>query len=62
MRYTVRDPLLGAGVTLELEVLALAATEGLVVRAEISGGTEPVEFFWAYGGANGVRGKRDGDI
>lgn len=62
MRYTVRDPLLGAGATLELEVLALAATEGLVVRAEISGGAEPVAFFWAYGGANGVRGKRDGDI
>ena len=62
MRYTVRDPLLGAGAALELEVLALNTTEGVVVRAEISGVTAPVELIWAYGGANGQRGKRDGDI
>ena len=62
MRYTVRDPLLGADGKIELEVLALAATEGLVVRAEISGSPGGAELFWAYGGADGMRGKRDGDI
>ena len=41
MRYTVRDPLLGEGAVLELEVLALNTTEGVVVRAEVSGATVP---------------------
>jgi hypothetical protein len=62
MRYTVRDPLLGGGAALELEVLAFNTTEGVVVRAELTGGTTPLELIWAYGGVNGQRGKRDGDI
>jgi hypothetical protein len=37
-------------------------TEGLVLRAELRGTTVPVELFWAYGGASGERGRRDGDI
>ena len=62
MLYEVRDPLLGAAGVLNVTVLALADTEGLVVRAELSGAAAPVELVWAYGGVNGQRGTRDGDI
>ena len=62
MLYEVRDPLLGAGGVLNVTVLALFDSEGLVVRAELAGATAPVELVWAYGGVNGQRGTRDGDI
>ncbi len=61
MIYEVRDPLLGSG-SLTLEVLALAATDGLVVRATPTDVPTGVELCWAFGGANGQKGKRDGDI
>ena len=77
MLYEIRDPLLGAGGMIRLTVVALAATEGLVIRIEyVAGGAEsgrpapaapaataaPLELVWAYGGVNGQRGRRDGDI
>lgn len=58
--YTMHDPLLGAG-ELNLIVLPLSETKGFVVRAELRG-SAPVDLIWAYGGANGARGSRDGDI
>ena len=61
MVYEIRDPLLGAG-ALQLTVLALSRTEGLIARAVLSGTNEPVDLVWAYGGASGERGSRDGDI
>ena len=57
--YHISDPLLGDG-ELDLTVLPLAATKGLIVRAELRGAA--ADLIWAYGGANGVRGSRDGDI
>jgi hypothetical protein len=57
--YAVRDPLLGDG-ELDLTVLPLSATKGFIVRAELHGSS--VDLIWAYGGANGMRGSRDGDI
>jgi Domain of unknown function (DUF4450) len=59
--YEIRDPLLGEG-ELNLTVLPLSETKGFIARAELSGVKNPVEIFFAYGGANGVRGSRDGDI
>jgi len=61
MLYEIRDPLLGAG-ELSLAVLAMSPTEGLVLRAELKGTETPVELVWAFGGASGERGRRDGDI
>jgi hypothetical protein len=58
--YEISDPLLGTA-TLKLAVLALAGTQGLVARAELDGGP-PVTLVWAYGGADGAKGQRDGDI
>ena len=64
MLYEIRDPLLGAEGVLRLTVLAYEGTEGLIVRAEAEPGREapPLELVWAYGGVNGQRGSRDGDI
>ena len=61
MIYEITDSLLDAG-KLEVRVLALAKTEGLIVRAELLGTANAVELFWAYGGVTGERGRRDGDI
>ena len=59
--YAVRDPRLGAGV-LRLEVLAFHDSEGLIVRATGEGLSAGVLLRWAFGGINGERGARDGDI
>ena len=70
--YEIRDPSLGGDeVTLKLAVLAYVETEGLIVRATLDSKsvnsaaaavTTPIELVWAYGGVNGQRGRRDGDI
>jgi hypothetical protein len=77
--YGIRDPLLGDG-ELRLAVLSLAATKGLVIRAELSEGRVSrapdqfrqigdsqssslrIELIYAFGGANGMKGRRGGDI
>ncbi|HYP15664.1 MAG TPA: DUF4450 domain-containing protein, partial [Opitutus sp.] len=59
--YQIRDPLLGDG-TLKLAVTALAETEALILRAEVENAPADLEFAWAFGGVNGERGRRDGDI
>jgi len=62
MVYEVRDPLLGASGVVRLSVLALHTSEGLIARIEASALPSGVELLWAYGGVNGQRGQRDGDI
>ncbi|MGA2327590.1 MAG: DUF4450 domain-containing protein [Bryobacteraceae bacterium] len=62
MLYEIRDPLLGAGAVLHLHAIALHQTDGLIVRIEAHGLTAPVELIAAYGGLDGRRGARDGDI
>ena len=61
MIYEISDKLPGPGV-LHLTVLATNETEGLIVRAELKNFTGTVELITAFGGANGVRGRRNGDI
>jgi len=61
MRYRVRDPLLD-GRTLELLVAPQAADRAFIVRVHLLGDGRPVEFFFAFGGLNGMRGRRGGDI
>lgn len=60
MVYEIRDPLLGTG-ELQLAVLATRTDEGLVVRGEYAGTVAP-ELLVAFGGVNGLKGRRDGDI
>jgi hypothetical protein len=61
MRYEIRDPWLGAAV-LQLAVLTLSETRGIIMQAEGRGVTSPVTLVWAFGGVNGMRGRRGGDI
>ncbi|WP_179954369.1 DUF4450 domain-containing protein [Oleiharenicola lentus] len=61
MLYTIRDPLLGDG-TLHVAAYATVATEALILRAEAVDVPAGLELIWAYGGVNGQRGRRDGDI
>ena len=58
--YEVKDPRLG-GAVLRVAALVLEQYPGFIVRTELSGGPA-AEIIWAYGGANGDRGSRDGDI
>lgn len=60
--YEIRDPLLGPDGVLRLAALAYHQTEGLIVRIEATALAPDLELVWAYGGVNGQRGKRDGDI
>jgi len=60
--YEIRDPLLGPAGVLKLTALACHQTEGLIVRLEAAGLAPGLELVWAYGGVNGQRGSRDGDI
>ena len=57
--YEIHDPLLGEG-ELDLTVLPLAYHKGVIALAELHGAA--ADLIWAYGGANGMRGARDGDI
>lgn len=61
MVYEIMDPLLGRG-KLVLTAIGMNEAEGLVVRAEFQGIGSQVDLIWAYGGANGDRGRRSGDI
>ncbi|NIJ21060.1 hypothetical protein FHS95_002752 [Sphingomonas naasensis] len=61
LRYEIRDPRLGEGV-LRITVLAYRDIEGMVLQAETTHDAGGTRLRWAYGGVNGQRGKRDGDI
>jgi len=62
LNYEIRDALFGEG-ELRVSALPMHKKKGLVVRVEFVGSaTQPVELVWAFGGANGMRGRRGGDI
>jgi hypothetical protein len=61
MRYEIRDRLLGGG-TIRLTVAAMDATEGLLVHVEMTDAASACELICAYGGVNGERGARNGDV
>lgn len=60
--YTLEDPALGPGARLELEALAYGRTNGLIVRVRGERLLAGTDLLVAYGGGNGQRGARDGDI
>jgi hypothetical protein len=61
MLYEVKDPLLGTG-TLKIAVLALADTEGMIIKTQFVNGTSKAALCWVFGGASGKKFSRDGDI
>jgi hypothetical protein len=62
LRHEITDPALGPDGALVVDSIPCAEAEGLIVRVESRGLTAPLILGWAYGGASGERGKRDGDI
>jgi hypothetical protein len=58
MIYDIKDPSLENG-SISLTAIPLALKEGLIVRIESS---TPVTLLWAFGGANGDPGRRNGDM
>jgi hypothetical protein len=60
--YEIRDPLLGPTGVLRVAAIAYFQTEGLGLRVTAENVAAGVELIWAYGGVNGQRGRRDGDI
>jgi hypothetical protein len=59
--YEISDPAF-AGRTLRVAALVLPTGQGLIVQVALAGSGAPLELFWGYGGMNGDRGSRDGDI
>lgn len=62
MIYDIEDALLTDGRKLQVKVVPLSDRKGFIVRADLSPTWMPVELVWAFGGANGMRGARGGDI
>jgi hypothetical protein len=60
MHYAIRDPLLGSG-ELRLAVLVIRDHQGVIVRSEAVG-IDGIELLLAFGGVDGWRGRRNGDI
>ncbi len=61
MVYEIQDSMLGSR-ELQLTVLPLSGARGLIVRAQLNSAGMPAELVWAFGGANGMKGSRNGDI
>ena len=61
MRYTISDELLGEG-TLELELLALADADGMILKMTAADMPEDTRLFWAFGGASDKCFSRGGDL
>lgn len=59
--YDITDPALKTG-RIRLCVLAYDHTDGVIVRVAARDVAPGAELIWAYGGASGERGARDGDI
>ena len=62
MIYQIRDSLLTPSGKLILTILPLTNAKGAVVQAVLDGCETKVRLVLAFGGANGIRGKRGGDI
>ena len=61
MLYEIKDPILGNG-SMQITVLALADTEGMIVKTQFTNVTTKAALCWVFGGASGKKFSRDGDI
>ncbi|HEY8689600.1 MAG TPA: DUF4450 domain-containing protein [Chitinophagaceae bacterium] len=61
MLYEIRDSLLGKGV-MKITILALADSEGMIIKTEFTNVPSNIELLWVYGGASGKKFSRDGDV
>ncbi len=61
MLYEVKDPLLGNG-SMQIAVLALADTEGMIIKTQFVNVSSQSSVVLGIGGASGKKFSRDGDI
>ncbi|UKT65200.1 DUF4450 domain-containing protein [Pedobacter mucosus] len=61
MLYNITDPMLGNGY-LEMSILALSKSEGLILKANFKNVGNNIKLFWAFGGATGKNFSRNGDM
>lgn len=61
MIYQISDSILGEG-EIKLNLLALDEGEGLILRVKASEIPKDTRLYWAFGGANGKKFPRSGDI
>jgi hypothetical protein len=61
MLYTIKDEMFGNG-TLQIQVLAGAADENIIVKTTFTNAPKTLKLLWAFGGATGKKFSRDGDI
>jgi hypothetical protein len=61
MMYQIKDSLLGNGL-INIQVLAMAAAEGMLVKIETADMPANISLVMVYGGATGKKFSRDGDI
>ena len=61
MHYAISDVLLQGG-SIHLYVLAMPASEGVLLKIETRNLPSSLSLVWAFGGATGKRFNRDGDI
>jgi hypothetical protein len=62
LRHEITDPVLGPAASVVIDSIPCSEREGIVVRVTAHGLDQPLTLGWAFGGASGQRGKRDGDI
>src|SRR5262245_21209250 len=60
--YEIHDSLMMSNRVLHLTVLPLSVGRGIIACVEMNSAWLPTELIWAFGGANGMRGSRSGDI
>lgn len=61
MLYEIRDSLLKNGI-IKIQVVAHAENEAMILKVETENIPKNVHLVWSYGGANGKKFSRDGDI
>ena len=61
MLYEIEDAMLGKG-KMYLTILAMADTEGMIIRVVAKDISADVKLVWVYGGASGKKFNRDGDM
>ncbi|MEY4387715.1 MAG: hypothetical protein RLY20_2998 [Verrucomicrobiota bacterium] len=62
MTYEINDQKLEGCRELHLTVVPLSGSKGVMVRVITVAQTGEIELVWAFGGANGMKGRRSGDI
>ncbi|WP_417363856.1 DUF4450 domain-containing protein [Galbibacter sp.] len=61
MSYTIKDPMLHNG-EIQLSLVALAESEGFILKLQAQNIPESISLLWVYGGASGKKFWRSGDI